>query len=188
MLTLPISLSLLRHVIVHGGWGDWGAAGDCQATCQTARVPVYKAQQRPCNNPEPAHGGNFCEGPSSRRIRCRALPYCPSKCPGLNDHMYTRSLSPSLSSSSSCIHPSYLLCEYRLMFCLVFNYNLIPSPAMLYFMYHFGFRNTSVTFRKYAKHEQILIFNIRVQSTNIKLLARTNESLTFISLSTSRTP
>ncbi|PIK58828.1 hypothetical protein BSL78_04287 [Apostichopus japonicus] len=62
---------------IHGGWGDWGAAGDCQATCQTARVPVYKAQQRPCNNPEPAHGGNFCEGPSSRRIRCRALPYCP---------------------------------------------------------------------------------------------------------------
>lgn len=144
MLTLPISLSLLRHVIVHGGWGDWGAAGDCQATCQTARVPVYKAQQRPCNNPEPAHGGNFCEGPSSRRIRCRALPYCPSKCPGLDDHMYTRSLSPSLSSSSSCIHPSYLLCEYRLMFCLVFNYNLTVSS---YAIFHVSF-----WFSKYVRY------------------------------------
>ena len=47
-----ISLS----VIVHGGWGQWGAWDSCPVTCGGAD----QSRTRECNNPKPESRGNDC--------------------------------------------------------------------------------------------------------------------------------
>ena len=60
--------------IVNGGWGDYGAFGDCTKTCGTGT----KTKSRVCNNPVPAHGGDNCVGSADATESCNTNP-CPGK-------------------------------------------------------------------------------------------------------------
>jgi hypothetical protein len=43
---------------IDGDWSEWTPAGQCSTTCG----PGVQTFTRQCNNPEPANGGEGCEG------------------------------------------------------------------------------------------------------------------------------
>ena len=54
-----------RHCPVHGGWSDFKEVeGECSETCTKKHV-------RTCSNPEPAYGGNECQGDDSTYEFCQ---------------------------------------------------------------------------------------------------------------------
>ena len=59
---------------MNGGWGDFGAWGECPASCGGA----YRSRYRACNNPAPVNGGEDCTGSNTETEICNANP-CPSK-------------------------------------------------------------------------------------------------------------
>ena len=60
-------------VVEHGAWGDW-EDGICSASIGVGT----QEDTRDCNNPEPACGGEFCLGESTRTISCCVPGTCVS--------------------------------------------------------------------------------------------------------------
>ena len=74
-------------MIVHGGWGSWDDYSSCSATCGGGK----RTRKQRCNNPLPAHKGNFCsfEGLikdeyEEGELKIEAKPCNLKKCPSMN--------------------------------------------------------------------------------------------------------
>ena len=52
--------------VVDGKFISWVNVGECSHLCGGGR----QYQRRTCTNPVPAHGGNYCDGSTSRTISC----------------------------------------------------------------------------------------------------------------------
>ncbi|XP_044137667.1 LOW QUALITY PROTEIN: A disintegrin and metalloproteinase with thrombospondin motifs 15 [Bufo gargarizans] len=57
---------------VDGSWGKWSLYGQCSRTCGGG----VQLAKRECNNPEPSHGGAYCEGLRVKYRSCSLNP-CP---------------------------------------------------------------------------------------------------------------
>ncbi|KAI4889348.1 hypothetical protein NFI96_011542, partial [Prochilodus magdalenae] len=57
---------------VHGQWSSWSNWSSCSRTCESG----VTHRERHCNNPRPAYGGRFCEGPSRSYKLCNTES-CP---------------------------------------------------------------------------------------------------------------
>ena len=57
---------------VHGSWSSWSSWPNCNKPCNGGN----KTRERMCNNPEPAFGGQNCEGPITETKPCN-LDSCP---------------------------------------------------------------------------------------------------------------
>ncbi|KAG9482142.1 hypothetical protein GDO78_011044 [Eleutherodactylus coqui] len=57
---------------VDGSWGKWSPYGHCSRTCGGG----VQLAKRECNNPEPSHGGQYCEGLRVKYRSCTLNP-CP---------------------------------------------------------------------------------------------------------------
>ncbi|OXB66719.1 hypothetical protein ASZ78_013110 [Callipepla squamata] len=55
---------------VHGGWGVWSSWSHCTRTCGAG----VQSAERPCNNPEPQFGGDYCTGERKRYRICNISP------------------------------------------------------------------------------------------------------------------
>ncbi|XP_067171268.1 A disintegrin and metalloproteinase with thrombospondin motifs 12 isoform X1 [Apteryx mantelli] len=55
---------------VHGGWGVWSSWSHCTRTCGAG----VQSAERPCNNPEPQFGGDYCTGERKRYRMCNISP------------------------------------------------------------------------------------------------------------------
>ncbi|XP_068784665.1 A disintegrin and metalloproteinase with thrombospondin motifs 12 [Struthio camelus] len=55
---------------VHGGWGVWSSWSHCTRTCGAG----VQSAERPCNNPEPQFGGDYCTGERKRYRVCNISP------------------------------------------------------------------------------------------------------------------
>ncbi|NWY02512.1 ATS12 metalloproteinase, partial [Nothoprocta ornata] len=55
---------------VHGGWGVWSSWSHCTRTCGAG----IQSAERPCNNPEPQFGGDYCTGERKRYRVCNISP------------------------------------------------------------------------------------------------------------------
>uniref|UniRef100_W5KZF1 ADAM metallopeptidase with thrombospondin type 1 motif 16 n=1 Tax=Astyanax mexicanus TaxID=7994 RepID=W5KZF1_ASTMX len=65
---------------VHGQWSSWSSWSDCSRTCESG--VTYR--ERHCNNPKPAYGGRFCEGPSRTYKLCNTED-CPQNAVNFRD-------------------------------------------------------------------------------------------------------
>ena len=61
------------HVLVHGGFSEWGEWSPCTLSCGSGT----KETARTCTNPEPEHGGDNCTGEFSQTVDCNT-----QSCPG----------------------------------------------------------------------------------------------------------
>lgn len=62
--------------VVNGGWGAWQAWTPCYpVSCWFGT----KLRTRPCNNPLPMYGGQYCSGNPTEIINC-LRGQCPGKC------------------------------------------------------------------------------------------------------------
>ncbi|XP_048588217.1 A disintegrin and metalloproteinase with thrombospondin motifs 18 isoform X2 [Nematostella vectensis] len=59
--------------IINGGWSEWSTYGDCSTTCGGG----VQWRSRTCTNPEPANGGDDCEGSSKGHFRICNAEACP---------------------------------------------------------------------------------------------------------------
>lgn len=57
---------------VQGGWSSWSVLTPCSVTCGNGTEIL----SRTCTNPEPRHGGEFCQGDTQKRQVCTQKP-CP---------------------------------------------------------------------------------------------------------------
>jgi len=57
---------------VDGGFGSWTKWSKCSAKCGGGQ----SKRTRECNNPEPKHGGAFCDGSFSENKSCNEHPCC----------------------------------------------------------------------------------------------------------------
>ncbi|XP_068740832.1 A disintegrin and metalloproteinase with thrombospondin motifs adt-1-like isoform X4 [Montipora capricornis] len=57
---------------VQGGWSSWSVLTPCSVTCGNGTEIL----SRTCTNPEPKHGGEFCQGDTQKRQVCTQKP-CP---------------------------------------------------------------------------------------------------------------
>ncbi|XP_046985732.1 hemicentin-1-like [Schistocerca americana] len=57
---------------VHGGWSGWSEWSECSASCGLANRKRY----RRCDSPNPAYGGNQCQGADTQEEYCHQPP-CP---------------------------------------------------------------------------------------------------------------
>ncbi|XP_021236383.1 A disintegrin and metalloproteinase with thrombospondin motifs 12 isoform X2 [Numida meleagris] len=55
---------------VHGGWGVWSSWSHCTRTCGAG----VQSAERPCDNPEPQFGGDYCTGERKRYRMCNISP------------------------------------------------------------------------------------------------------------------
>ena len=62
--------------LVHGGYGEWEAAGGCSKSCGGGEQ-VFR---RKCDRPIPANNGRNCSalGPAEEKRECNTQP-CPGK-------------------------------------------------------------------------------------------------------------
>ena len=58
---------------INGGWGEWTAWSSCSVSCGGGS----RSDNRPCDNPTPAHGGVGCSGSASKLKTCNS-----NECPG----------------------------------------------------------------------------------------------------------
>ncbi|XP_077314017.1 A disintegrin and metalloproteinase with thrombospondin motifs 15 [Lithobates pipiens] len=65
---------------VDGSWGKWSPYGQCSRTCGGG----VQLAKRECNNPEPSHGGGFCEGLRVKYRSCSLNP-CPDTGKGFRE-------------------------------------------------------------------------------------------------------
>ena len=74
-LTFYIFFILLLFVIaVNGEWSLWNNWGSCTVACGIG----IQTKDRKCDNPAPAHGGNYCDGSGTETIECNKDP-CKGK-------------------------------------------------------------------------------------------------------------
>ncbi|KAK7485590.1 hypothetical protein BaRGS_00023165, partial [Batillaria attramentaria] len=59
---------------INGNWSVWEQWTDCSATCGGG----VRTRERACNNPQPQHGGDECEGTSEEKETCN-VDLCPGK-------------------------------------------------------------------------------------------------------------
>ncbi|KAJ8368227.1 hypothetical protein SKAU_G00082550 [Synaphobranchus kaupii] len=57
-------------VVVDGSWGPWGQWGLCSRTCGGG----VEFSHRECSDPEPQHGGKYCEGQRVKYQSCNTQP------------------------------------------------------------------------------------------------------------------
>ncbi|KAG7471373.1 hypothetical protein MATL_G00123970 [Megalops atlanticus] len=57
-------------VAVDGSWGVWGPWGQCSRTCGGG----VEFSHRECSDPEPQHGGRYCEGQRVKYQSCNTQP------------------------------------------------------------------------------------------------------------------
>ncbi|KAG5836901.1 hypothetical protein ANANG_G00233590 [Anguilla anguilla] len=69
---LPAGEVLQPKVVVDGSWGPWGQWGPCSRTCGGG----VEFSHRECSDPEPQHGGKYCEGQRVKYMSCNTQP-CP---------------------------------------------------------------------------------------------------------------
>ncbi|XP_040436433.1 A disintegrin and metalloproteinase with thrombospondin motifs 12 isoform X1 [Falco naumanni] len=55
---------------IHGGWGVWSSWSHCTRTCGAG----VQSAERPCDNPEPQFGGDYCTGERKRYRMCNISP------------------------------------------------------------------------------------------------------------------
>uniref|UniRef100_A0A8C8BVH3 ADAM metallopeptidase with thrombospondin type 1 motif 12 n=1 Tax=Otus sunia TaxID=257818 RepID=A0A8C8BVH3_9STRI len=55
---------------IHGGWGIWSSWSHCTRTCGAG----VQSAERPCDNPEPQFGGDYCTGERKRYRMCNISP------------------------------------------------------------------------------------------------------------------
>nr|XP_009942031.1 PREDICTED: A disintegrin and metalloproteinase with thrombospondin motifs 12 [Opisthocomus hoazin] len=55
---------------IHGGWGVWSSWSHCTRTCGAG----IQSAERPCDNPEPQFGGDYCTGERKRYRMCNISP------------------------------------------------------------------------------------------------------------------
>ena len=57
---------------VDGGYSEWSAFSDCNASCGSG----LKIRKRSCNSPEPKNGGKDCSslGPDMDSVSCNSFP------------------------------------------------------------------------------------------------------------------
>uniref|UniRef100_A0A663FFT7 ADAM metallopeptidase with thrombospondin type 1 motif 12 n=1 Tax=Aquila chrysaetos chrysaetos TaxID=223781 RepID=A0A663FFT7_AQUCH len=55
---------------IHGGWGVWSSWSHCTRTCGAG----VQSAERPCDNPEPQFGGDYCTGERKRYRICNVSP------------------------------------------------------------------------------------------------------------------
>ena len=68
-----ISMWVLNcYISVQGGWSSWSVLTPCSVTCGNGTEIL----SRTCTNPEPKHGGEFCQGDTQKRQVCTQKP-CP---------------------------------------------------------------------------------------------------------------
>ena len=73
-----VRLSIIGHLLfftyfsVHGNWSGWSRWPNCNKPCNGGN----KTRKRQCNNPEPAFGGEDCEGPATETDSCN-MHSCP---------------------------------------------------------------------------------------------------------------
>ena len=66
------SFAFLTYFSVHGNWSSWSPWPNCNKPCNGGN----KTRKRQCNNPEPAYGGEDCEGPATETDSCN-MHSCP---------------------------------------------------------------------------------------------------------------
>ncbi|XP_030852076.1 uncharacterized protein LOC100890012 isoform X2 [Strongylocentrotus purpuratus] len=72
--TPMVTSSICIRPCINGGWSDWTEWGACQA--RVCRKKGHRFRNRSCSNPEPLHGGSYCEGASSESEKCKKAD-CP---------------------------------------------------------------------------------------------------------------
>uniref|UniRef100_A0A803WDA5 ADAM metallopeptidase with thrombospondin type 1 motif 12 n=1 Tax=Ficedula albicollis TaxID=59894 RepID=A0A803WDA5_FICAL len=55
---------------IHGEWGVWSSWSHCTRTCGAG----VQSAERPCDNPEPQFGGDYCTGERKRYRMCNISP------------------------------------------------------------------------------------------------------------------
>ena len=65
----------LAYFSVHGNWSSWSPWPNCNKPCNGGN----KTRKRKCDNPEPAFGGQKCEGPINETEPCNLY-----NCPGMH--------------------------------------------------------------------------------------------------------
>uniref|UniRef100_A0A3Q1JPE6 ADAM metallopeptidase with thrombospondin type 1 motif, 16 n=1 Tax=Anabas testudineus TaxID=64144 RepID=A0A3Q1JPE6_ANATE len=75
----------------HGHWSEWSSWSACSRSCESG--VTYRDRQ--CNNPRPAFGGKFCEGPSRSYKLCNtgdcppnATDYRAQQCAEFNSRQF----------------------------------------------------------------------------------------------------
>ncbi|XP_061624718.1 hemicentin-1 isoform X2 [Phyllopteryx taeniolatus] len=68
--------TITLKVQINGGYSNWQDWGPCSSLCGQG----FQERVRLCNNPEPAHGGRSCSGPSIDSRKCQA-GLCPGEAP-----------------------------------------------------------------------------------------------------------
>ena len=68
--------SFVAAVVIHGGWGDWYASGECSVSCGVGGVRRF---ERRCDNPRPQNGGEPCRGDDFKHEPCNTH-CCPGAC------------------------------------------------------------------------------------------------------------
>ncbi|XP_078333125.1 SCO-spondin-like isoform X2 [Crassostrea virginica] len=88
---------------VDGVWSDWSAWSSCSSTCGGGT----KSKSRDCDNPAPAHGGNYCIGDSTENITC-ANTSCPvgPPCPTCDENLNCQ-WNSVCDVSETCLIRSY---------------------------------------------------------------------------------
>ena len=69
-----LDILLVVYLLVNGNWTEWTQWGTCDVSCGLG----YIRRERWCTNPEPMHGGAYCEGDVEETIPCNNFT-CPSK-------------------------------------------------------------------------------------------------------------
>ena len=75
-----------NFLAVNGAWSAWSETTSCTVTCGGGT----QDWSRTCTNPEPAHGGEDCNGELTQQTTCKELA-----CPGII--LWTR-LKPSFAA------------------------------------------------------------------------------------------
>ena len=67
-----IKLSTIILEPLEGNWGNWTAFSECSHSCGGG----IQYRIRGCDNPLPAHGGDWCTGNDTETQECNMQP-CP---------------------------------------------------------------------------------------------------------------